>query len=295
VTGTCAPAARVEGDPELAARIDELLVASGVSTAGQTSCPMTVAKVSRSGSGIALDIRDGAGRTSERSIDKPSTAAVLIESWARTDTESGLLDPIHVAASAEPAAELAKEAQQPEQPISAGAAVSAEGSLATGGAFWYGARVAGCAVVGDFCLGAIGRFGSALSAKVGPDLEAAVLASIEVPWRLGRLILAPGLAFGARWQRGVAPTVVDNDAGGYGSDASTGRDDVTVYQHATAVQTVADVHLRALFPVAGSFAVELIGTAEVHPNAWALSGPASLTDGRWGAVRVGLGLRWGGS
>jgi len=197
----CPPSARLEGDAELVQQIQPRLTRRGVRTQSSKRCSAVKVTVGRAGEKLLISIEDRYGRKSERSVADAEAAATVIESWARSDLNAGLL----AGWSYEPpAAPVVKPL--PAQTVAAPApaarglaslAIAGETSLGFDGSLWLGAGLSGCLGLGRFCLGTSARLlaGTATSTSLGVDL----LATVELPVKLGRAVLVPGLGLGGGW------------------------------------------------------------------------------------------------
>ena len=222
---TCAPSATVEGPSAIVRTVSAILNSHGVGAhahgvgAGPSSCgPEAVhavisAKASPSDRGgrntYVLRLEDRFGRSGERDIGSPETAASLIESWV-VGEDSDLVAPRAVAGTVEapvpPAA--ASSAADPRARLAASAELSSTGD----GLTWYGGSASGCLELGVLCLGARGRyarstgpFDQVAGAPVpGAELTRATaggLVFVALPLGRGRVTVLPTLGLGAAWMR----------------------------------------------------------------------------------------------
>jgi hypothetical protein len=222
----CAPAARLDGDGDVAAKVAVELQRLGVAitagaadaaappgsvTRGEAGCPSLRAAVARDPSGaVAVTIRDGADRIEGRVVGDAQTAAIWIDSWLRDDdVDAPLLAPriVPAAVPAPPASPsetpaVATAAAAPATPDRLAFDAAYESRWADDGTGWTGASASACWRIGPACAGARVRAAwlpqtvtsDALSAYARSDLAAYAIATTSI--ELGRMRVAPELGFG---------------------------------------------------------------------------------------------------
>jgi hypothetical protein len=300
----CEPTATVEGGGPARAQVVRELRSRGIATMRVEGCAFVSAQIEASGSGLAVVIVDAYGRTSERSVNGPVTAATLIESWVRTDVSAALLSTTAVAPAAPVPAErrLAPRPSVPEevQPTLTmpaanprpGSQVSltagAETSVATDGSLWLGITAGLCFRVGPVCAGALVRvsddsrtFGESREMRTS-RLDTDVLLGASLPIRKGRITLLPGLGVGIGWMRTTASNAAAGSAAeGFDIDGGGLR---------------ASAGLQLSIAVTRSVAVDLAMSGDVSPVAHTGmfdEGGYMLAGEPRGFVRGGVGVRVG--
>ena len=231
----CAPSARLAGDTELVLHMQALLVRRGIvdaSSGGTPGCvPLNVhVRLVRSPApGVQLVIADPEGRTTSWQLNRAETAAMLIESWARTDPTSSLSPPFARTVRANhderrPAIGPNQPGPPPEsRPETIDAPATETSSLAAAAAvapvaaapaalnlssgldsgvdgsrsLWLGGSLGLCLRIGPVCTGAAARFGASSGHRRGE-----ALATLELPRRIAGFGLVPNIGLGlARLRR----------------------------------------------------------------------------------------------
>jgi hypothetical protein len=241
----CAPAAVVSGDPATAAAVRQLLAARGIATAVADGCPAVRAEVAPAGGAILTAITDEYGRSSARVVDGPEVAAVLIESWARSDLSADLLDAPTVAA-ATALAPTASSVVVTEEDALAGdwpaptpgaggwtgwLGLVGETTIGLDRSSGFGTRLGACGRVGPACLGGLVRFGydpglsgsSELLQTRRVALDGLLLVDFPLEWP--RVTLAPGLGLGGGWSRSSRTFTGSDDAVGGGEQVGDNQDE----------------------------------------------------------------------
>jgi hypothetical protein len=143
----------------------------------------------------------------ERAVTDARTAATVIESWVRTDVQAPLLAR-HQIDDAGPGDLVPRAAVvvAPSAPPARGVQLFAAGetALASDSSTWLGVELGACVMLGPVCASARARFASVAQ---GPerwqrDLErhgVELLLGADLPRRIGRAVLSPGLAVGVGW------------------------------------------------------------------------------------------------
>lgn len=217
----------------MVAAIATALEARGLS-APAADCPAERARIERSDDSIALSIVDIEGRAAQRVVADPSTAVMLIESFAATEPTPM---PEMAAATAidrdEPTG-LAAPRAAIVVAVRGSLAVTGESSVAPDGSVWYGARASACVRLGVACVGAAARVAS--DAGVSGDAElgeasrtaADILLVGELPVVRDHLVVTPGLGIGLGWLKtrrtytdttNAMSDTVEADTGGLRLDA----------------------------------------------------------------------------
>ena len=212
----CTPVAVLDGDPAMVELVETYLQVRGVSTHLAGDCPSSTATLSVSSAGVSVRLSNSTGRTDTRVVSDASTAAALIESWARSDLITPLLD-------AERRAPVAPRDAEPRSPVSAmppsseslpnhgdssiryalglRPAIALAGDLST----WLNVSATGSVCIGPLCPGVAVRYNVDLGASGhSRDLKTSrhgveVLVTGEYPIDLGVVTLAPGAGLGAGW------------------------------------------------------------------------------------------------
>ena len=211
----CAPVAIVQGPPDVAGAISEILRHHGVGS-DPASCPGQVVYASVSplptSGDYSLRITDPFGRVSNRRVRDAEIAATLIETWS-TREDAVLLHPRSAALDIESPTPAAAPPEATTGPAQIG--VSAEGSRGSDGSIWYGLAATGCASAGPVCLGARARVARD-EGWTGPAqdfdqvrLDADLLAIAALPRRFGQLELRPLVGVGL----GLTRTSPQSDVG----------------------------------------------------------------------------------
>lgn len=272
----------VSGDPALVDRVSEVLAARGV------TCDTPRARIERRGEQlvVATDAVDGV--VTERAVGDPTTAATVIESWARADIAEPLLAIRPVAAPA-PEAMPVREIVTVARPESRGVQLfaAAETSFGSDHTGWLGAQVGGCVMIGPVCAAARLRFASVATGP-GPWQGALerrgteLLVGGDVPIRIGRAVLSPGFAGGI----GQIHTHIESPLGHMGSETAGLR---------------ADVHATLSYPLGKNLAFDLSLAVDVTQatdteTRLRMTAPdeLALPDEPLFLFRLGAGLRYGG-
>ena len=213
----CAPAAMVNGPPEIVDPVRAIVAAHGVRVVIDAACRSSAVRAQiarhRDRGGFTLTTVDGAGRASTRAFVDAETAASLIESWALDEDGPLLAPPSPIApvpatpVDSSPATPIARTMVNQHADARLHFLAGAETSLASDGSWWYGANLAACVRVGALCLGAGVRSirDTDLGGATGTDsvertnIDGLVTASWLM--RAGAVILAPTVAVGAGWLR----------------------------------------------------------------------------------------------
>jgi hypothetical protein len=205
----CAPAARLDGDDDVAARVAVELERLGVASTAAPGCPSLRAAVSRDPSGaVAVTIRDRADRIEGRVVGDEILAAIWIDSWLRDDVAAPVWAPRIVP--------LAPPSEAPVREIASVAAIAAapapddrvavdasyETAWTSDGAGWSGFSASACARIGFACAGARVRAAwlpklvsdDGLAAASRSDLAALAIATASI--EVGRMRIAPELGVG---------------------------------------------------------------------------------------------------
>ena len=212
------------------------------------------------------------------------TAATVIESWVRTDVEAPLLEP-RTSGDAEQrgGASTVVAAAPPAQGRGLQVFAVGEAGVASDHSDWLGFELGACLMFGRACAGARARF-SAVADGAGPweravDRQALeALVGLDLPLRLGRTTLSPGVAVGAGRAQTHEESAEANQEGGQLTIGLRG-----------------EVHLALSVAVSQSFAAETILSLEaaqtVHTET--TSREALPRDARL-LAHAGVGLRFGG-
>jgi hypothetical protein len=272
----CPAAVRLLGDQALIADVTSSLSARGIATSGG-ECPALSVTLERRGQRTLLSAAPDGDRVETVEVAEVRTAATVIESWVRTDVEEPLL-----------ARRRADDRETPEGLVAAAPAregpgvqilTLAETGFANDHTTWVGALVGACMTVGRVCLGGRARFATVAEGpgewETAVDREAVdALADVEVPLRLGRLTLAPGLGLGLGWIHTHEGTSADARHS-VGARLETHLALTIPLSHGTALEAAASLEL----------AHSLIDETDAHEEL--PTDPGLL-------AHLGLGLRFGG-
>jgi hypothetical protein len=203
----CPPTVTLRGDQDLVAAVAPVLEERGIETE-PTECPALEISVERRGEGMVVSAAEPGGRPERREVTDARTAATVIESWVRTDLEAPLLEhrrrPI---VDLEAPGEVVLSARKVEdRPGGLQLFTVGETTFANDRTTWVGVAAGACTKLGPACLGGRARLSTVTH---GPkewhsvmDREAAdALVDLEVPLRIGRVGLSPGVAAGVGWIR----------------------------------------------------------------------------------------------
>jgi hypothetical protein len=213
---TCAPVARVSGDPALVEAVVAKLRARGIEV-GEVAhgCGALIAVLDADENRVRVAITDADGRTIERIAGDADGAATAIETWARPELTDPLLaarpakPPVHTALTIDPEppppappaeARVIVATAAPVRTVELFAAV--EGGLSDDGALWRSVRAQACVTIRSVCAGAMLRHvadtrESGDAAALGSARSAFdILLIAERPWSSGRFTVAPGVGIG---------------------------------------------------------------------------------------------------
>ncbi|HVR03468.1 MAG TPA: hypothetical protein VMT47_15130 [Polyangia bacterium] len=198
----CPPTVRLSGDEALVAEVTPVLVERGIAL-DEGGCPALVITLVKRGQTIVVSDASGVGPASAREVTDVRTAATVIESWVRTDVEAPLLEP-RPSRDAEPpgGASTVVAAAPPVRGRGLQVFAAGEAAVASDHSDWLGFELGACLMLGRACAGARARF-SAVADGPGPWERAVdrqlveALVGLDLPLRLGRATLWPGLALGA--------------------------------------------------------------------------------------------------
>lgn len=292
----CASAVHLDGDAALTVPVAEALRRRGIAVDPPLSCPLALVRVDRRAGGLGITINQEPAQ-GERIVSDPAVAAVLIESWIRSDLTDSLLAVPRFPLAPELAAAVAPAPAPPASaPTGPGFTISLlfEVGIDKDAAVWLGGTLHGCAPVGPICLGAVLRVaadvppiavGTLLDQRIAMD----VLASVIWPIRRGRWTLAPGLGLGAGWLRhealsdGAAAQLEVEDRPAI---LTTAADEGGVRAE---LRFMAMVRLRAGFHLVSTLA---LSTSFLEGSAAPFEAAQSLPSAPWLTLHGGLGLAW---
>jgi hypothetical protein len=205
----------------------------------------------RAADGVRDAVPDGVPEgVIERAVRGPSTAAMVIESWLRSDVAAPLLEARVVPpAEAEPPAAAAPGMVAPA-PATTGTQLflAAETSVASDRTVWQGMQLGACVMLGPICAAARVHGGKVISAPDGWNSfvrkGAEVYGGIDIPIAIGRSRLTPGFAAGY----GTMLTHHIGDGEKTGIEISGPR---------------AEAHVGLSIPVTSHLAIDLATTAEL--------------------------------
>lgn len=307
---SCAHAVQLEGVPRLVVPLAQALLLRGITKEAPPGCAALSARLEERGARIGLTLIE-ARRRSERTVANLGTALTAIESFVRSDLSAPLLAAPTLAEQQPAVVPRPQPAPAPPPPSAAPrfrVGLMAEAAIDTAGSPWLGADLNACTRIGPLCLGMLFRFAAALPLSYKDGLTDQRFASdlyvtADLPLRLGRVTLSPGLGLGLGWQRhlvhghpGSPPPAgteadSDNDADDYFDEAVVNdggmRAEVWLglaYPLRAGLALEARLALAAAFLDSPSVVLAVAGKELAEP----------LMAAPWGMLRGGLGLRWSG-
>jgi hypothetical protein len=257
----------LDGDPMLVASIGDDLARRGIVTIAPPDAEAVRVRLAREDRGILVDLSDPQGRTAERAVGSPDTAAALIESWSRRE----IADPLLAPRRPEPPVVQA-EAAIPAPPSRWRPTFRLDGRSAGDpeNGWWLGVGAGACVRFGPICMGGEGRLARLIAGNndghfsVAPQVRSdwQALATAELPIELGRpvLLLGLGVGFGQRLS-GTQVTVGPRSEG----------------------------HATLAMPLWSQLAVEA-GVTAVFGRQTVVDMPGARADNE---LEFGVGLRWG--
>jgi hypothetical protein len=303
--------AHLRGDAQLVGPIAAVLVERGVAQPGGgdregRDCPAVDVTVRREGEALVVSAGGGDAPPVRREVTDVRTAATVIESWVRTDVQAPLLagrapaswdaenDAETDAEKDTPITATGDPSPPPPALVSAPAAAAgqkdgrlvqvftvAETSLGSDRTSWVGAQVGACVMLGAVCAGARARFASVASGP-GPwqsELDrrgVEMLLGADLPMRLGRATLSPGVAAGVGWihTHEESSRSKGDETGGLRGEA----------------------HLALSYAIRSRLALELALSLDVTQatHVETASSSAPLPDEPRLLARLGAGVRFGG-
>jgi hypothetical protein len=298
---------QLAGVPRLVVPLAQALLVRGITNQTPPGCAALTVRLEERGALVVLTLIEER-RRSERTVANLATALTAIESFVRSDISSPLLA---VPTFAEPPPAVVPRPQPaPAAPAAAprvGVGLMAEAAIDTFGSPWFGADLNACTRIGPLCLGLLFRFAAALPLRYKDGLTDQRFASdlyvtADLPLRLGRVTLSPGIGLGAGWQRhlvhgrrgsppaGGTEEGSDNDADDYFDEAVVNDGGMR-----------AEVRLGLTYPLRAGLALEVrvaLAAAFLDSPSVVLAvgkdAAEPLTATPWGMLRGGLGLRWSG-
>jgi hypothetical protein len=211
---SCPPAAHVAGDAELGhAVVLELSILGVMSAEVPAGCPVAEVMVEPSGDGVAVTLRDGAGRQAAQVVTDAEVAASWIESWVHPEIGAPLLaarSAPGATAVVEPAADVtvASAAARPGRFAYRGLTLGAAAELtsASDGTDWRALSASVCARFGVLCAGLTGRAtdNRGISMDGGQTevnrYQIELLATLGVSLAIGRMTLVPSAGLGLAYE-----------------------------------------------------------------------------------------------
>lgn len=209
----CGPAVQLEGPSRLIEPLARTLASHGIATTPSPGCPLLSVRLEVHGALLALTMSEEL-RRSERAVTDLETAVTMIESFVRSDLSAPLLSGLVPAPSGppvpitppRPAVAPPPPTAPPPAPGRFTLGLLAEAAVDGGGSPWLGTSLHACARSGPLCLGSLVRFAAALPLQYSDQLvdqrfALDVYATAELPIRLSRLRLSPGIGLGAGFLR----------------------------------------------------------------------------------------------
>jgi hypothetical protein len=302
----CPAAVVLSGEEELVAEARTELAGLGIESDSPPECAAAHASLVREDGAIIVDVTDPVGRRSQRKVAKVKEAVSVIHSWTYPDLNADLL----AGFSPQPLPEepSVPEAPEPEkvEPDGESEAESTRHLLtasATGdflidwdGGLWAGAGAAACTPVSILCVGAGVRLAWSVTktSRFGID----VLATVDWPLHVRRLILTPGIGLGAGRLATAAVTI--DDSQGDETDSENNDVDDGDAQNVSDGPRVnwgfrAEAHVIFSYPVTSWMLADFVVAADFTPFA---KEAKSQNPIYWAAEPIGyisasLGLRFG--
>ncbi len=261
----------LEGDPELVEQVRMHLVARGVPTTAEATCPPArVARVERGEPLIVVTID-----AVTREVSEASTAATVVESFAH-DPGAPLLAARPVAVATAP--EVPQEAAAPAQRRSAARGLyvfaGMDTAVASDRAGWLGIQAGLCVMVGPVCLA--GRYRNSVGVTDDNETQRQnqeALLGVDVPFALGTRStwwLIPGVALGKSFLQVRTPES---------------------YLSSDVVR--AEVHATLSVPLAPRFGLDLSLAGSIVQRVHDDHRTGDTPGEAWGLARVGVALRYG--
>jgi hypothetical protein len=259
----------------LIASVTPILTERGIASSPD-ACPALSVRLERRGKQIVVSTASKDDeRPTESIVSGVRTAATVIESWVRTDVEEPLLVS-RPRVDAESPPDAAAVPPSATRGLYAFAAV--ERTFASDRTGWFGGQVGACVMLGRVCASTLLR---AAAVTDGPaqfqNLDRygfEILLGADLPIRLDRLTLSPGLGFGLGW------THTSDDGSSEGQETGGLR---------------AESRVVASYSATTSVAVEVALTVEVTQATHVESSlTAPLPSEPRFLSRVGVGARFGG-
>jgi hypothetical protein len=281
---SCAPAARVEGDGEIARQVRLELATLGVRSSHiPPVCPAVDVSLSAMGDRVGVELRDPSGRRAQLVVTNAHVAATWIESWVHPELRAPLLvAPVFApAAPIEPIDLSARAGAETKAPAAGEVAyrgvqlaAAAERLHASDGSDWRSVSLSGCARLGRLCPGLLARLADNRDfvPELGGKLDRVtvdLLASLGAPIAIGRMELAPSFAIGL----GVLRTT-DVPCG----DDRVDDDGTTCQPHYPVVTTLgprAEFGLSGTFPIASRVSLIIAGSLAFAPMAYSRLVPSA--------------------
>lgn len=198
----CPPAAVPIGEPTIVQAVADRLSSNGIATTATAGCPVVRVRVEQRGEQLHLRVEDAFKRLGERDVYDVATAAAVIESWTLQEIEAGALPESAPAVRATPLIFAT-----PAAPWRSSVGAAGRSWVGDDGSTWIGATVGGCMKIGWSCIGASIDFGQQTTAiediSAGTQHSRAihVMATADVPRRIGGFVLSPGVTLGYGWNR----------------------------------------------------------------------------------------------
>jgi hypothetical protein len=237
----CKPAVVAQGDPALVTGLTTRLAANGIATASVDGCPTLRVKIEQRGTQLHVRLADASQRTGERDVQDMATAAAIVESWTYQEIEAGTLPEEH------------KETPlpiilAPRRTARSGISASVLSGLGSNGATtWIGGSLSACARIGLLCAG--GTLRTQLDTKATGETTTlaqssytlGALATLDLPRKLGSLILSPGVGVGYTY---LHVTTTHHDAMNNPFDVPTADHQLRGGAHAALLKSLND-HVAA--------------------------------------------------
>jgi hypothetical protein len=202
--GACPPSVRLSGDKVLIGQVTAALVARGIALE-VPGCSSIAIELERRGAATVVSRSTPEAGAAEQTVTNPRTAATVIESWVRTDVDEPLLERGRVD-DEEPTDATSVAVAGSERAPGLGLEVfaAAQTGVASDRTASVGAQFGACVRLGLFCVGGRGRVSTVTEGPAGWEqvMERELvdaLASVDLPVRVGRFGVTPGLGVGAGW------------------------------------------------------------------------------------------------
>lgn len=298
----CPPIVQLEGDSALTAPIALALREHGIQLASQVGCPVIRAQIERRGALLAVRLLEEVQHV-DRTVTDLQIATTVIESWVRSDISAPLLASLMPKVPELPAPPMASPSPVSPPPAPPphrtrfAVELLPEAGVDVAAAGWFGGSLRACTRVGLFCLGVTTRLAAAVPVTQGEGivdqrLAGDLLAHLELPVRLRRITVSPGLGLGAGFVRHSLSHQVSPVVAEVGEPLMLQQSAIHDGGLRADLRMLTAITLRSGLELALGFSLT---AAFLNSDAtWVREGHELrlLPATPWGLFRGGLGLRW---